>query len=152
MQQLKVSLGDDLRDYIETASAKAGHSLGEEIRQRLLASIADDHTDGPTRWLMLSVRGLAGKLKTDTGQDWHSHAGANRALRHALTALLERLRPKDKEAVFTADELPATRLVSSTDPEAIGLALEAVEFYGRPFSDLQSGPVSSLFQKSEGKS
>jgi len=170
MKQLKVSLDDDLRDYIEVASEKAGRSISEEIRERLLATVAHDHTDRPTRWLMLSVQGLAAKVKTDTGQDWHSHPAANRVLKLATGHLLDRLRPKDKEAVFAPDELPAARLVNSTEPEGIALGLEAIEFYGRPLSaeDQQTlterdrefervreqsaqglGAVSSLFQKSD---
>ena len=135
MQQLKVGLDDALREYLEAASAKAGHSIGAEIRRRLLFSVMDDPTDGPTRWLMLSIRGLAGKVKTDTGHAWHSHAAAYRALRSGMRALLARLAPKDKDAVFAPDELPAVRLVNSTDPEAIGLGLEAIEFYNRPLTE-----------------
>jgi hypothetical protein len=127
-KQLPVSLTPYLRRQLEASAAKSGVSLGEEVRRRLFQSFADETVDVRTRELTKSVIGFAIDVKRETGREWFDHAAANRALRHAITARLARLKP-DGEAEFSAAELPANRIItSSEDPEAIGVTIEAFDF------------------------
>jgi hypothetical protein len=127
-KQLPVSLTPHLRRELEAAAKRSGHSLGEEVRQRLFKSFAAETVDPLTRQLADDVIGFALDTKRETGRDWHGHPAANRALRNAVTARLARLKPPG-ESAFTADELPPNRiLTSSTDPETIGQMIEAFNF------------------------
>lgn len=124
-RQLAVALPPDLRSRLEAASAAAGHSLAEEIRARLVQSFNQDAVDEPTRKLLAAIGRFEGLIRTQSGHAWHAHAGANRTLRHMITARLQRLRPQGEATLEPADE--RTRLISSNDPETVGLGLEAVE-------------------------
>lgn len=127
-KQLPVSLTPHLRRELEAAAKRSGHSLGEEVRQRLFKSFAAETVDPLTRQLADDVIGFALDTKQETGRDWHGHPAANRVIRHAITARLARLKPAG-DAAFAADELPANRiLTSSTDPETIGQMIEAFNF------------------------
>src|ERR1700691_3042165 len=92
-KQLPVSLTPHLRKELETAAKRSGHSLGEEVRQRLFKSFAAETVDPLTRQLADDVIGFAIDTKRETGRDWHQHPAANRALRFAVTARLARLKP-----------------------------------------------------------
>jgi hypothetical protein len=135
VKQLKVSLPDGLREHLEQASSKAGHSLSEELRLRLEKTIADEEIDPETRELMAAVGRFAALVRLQTRQEWHRHPAAHRVLRHEITARLARLKPEG-EPVFLSGELPTARLVAagSDDPEAMGLALEAVDFHRPPMT------------------
>lgn len=127
-KQLPVSLTPHLRRELEAAAAKSGVSLGEEVRQRLFKSFADETVDARTRELADAVIGFAIDVKRETGREWHAHPAANRALRFAITARLARLKPEGDD-MFKADELPANRmLTSSDDSETIGKMIEAFNF------------------------
>jgi hypothetical protein len=127
-KQLPVSLTPHLRRELEAAAAKSGVSLGEEVRQRLFKSFADETVDARTRELADAVIGFAINVKLETGFHWRLHPAANRALRFAITARLARLRPEG-EAAFSAGELPPNRiLTTSDDPETIGTMIEAFDF------------------------
>jgi hypothetical protein len=132
-KQLPVSLTPHLRRELEAAAKRSAHSLGEEVRQRLLKSFSDESVDPLTRQLGDDVIGFAIDTKLETGLDWHGHPAANRVLRHAITARLARLQPAG-DATFVPDELPASRiLTSSSDPETVGKMIE--EFNFRKMSD-----------------
>jgi hypothetical protein len=129
-RQMGVALDPKLRARLEAASVTAGHSVASEIRRRLEQSFEAEGLDLPTRRLMAAIGELAVLVRLQTNHAWHSHPAANRVFRHALTARLARLKPSG-EPVFAPNELPTVRLVAagSDDPEAMGLALEAVEFH-----------------------
>jgi hypothetical protein len=135
-RQMGVALSDDLRDRLEKSADAAGHSVGEEIRQRLERTFAeDDARDPETRKLISAIADLAIWVRIQTNRDWHSHPAANRVLRDAITTYLARLKPSG-EPVFAPGELPTVRLVAagSDDPEAMGLALEALVFHTPPMT------------------
>ena len=67
---LKFQLGDTLRKWLEESSAAAGHSLAEEIRQRLGTSWRFDR-DLPTRLLAEEIWLLAQEVKKEVGDRWH---------------------------------------------------------------------------------
>jgi hypothetical protein len=148
MKQLNVSLPDDLRDRLETARTAAGRSLGEEIRERLQQSFFWEQFDVQTRLLLVEIGRLAVLTQAQTGSTWHSHAGASSVLRHAITALLARHRPKG-EAVFGPDELPPNRPVASDDVEAMGLGLEAIVSFNRPLTDEEQRKVQEQNRSSK---
>jgi hypothetical protein len=131
-KQMGVALGDALRAELEASATARGHSLAAEIRRRLEETYDYDTADRQTRDLMDSVRDFATLVKLQTGHEWHSHPAANRVMRHAITARLARLKPSG-EPVFKHEELPVARLFApgSDDPEAMGLAIEAVSFHQR---------------------
>jgi len=134
MTQLKVSLPDDLRSWLEAAVEGTGRSLGDEIRQRLEATFdREEKLDNQTLRLAYAIDRLASYVFLQTNHRWYDHAAANRVMRHAITARLARLRPEG-DPVFQPDELPKHRLVAagSDDPEAMGLGLEALEFHTPP--------------------
>jgi hypothetical protein len=127
-KQLPVSLTPHLRRELEAAAARSGNSLGEEVRQRLFRSFADETVDMRTRELARAVIGFAIDVKQETGRDWFAHPAANRTLRFAIVARLARLKPEG-EANFSAAELPTNRIItSSEDPQAIGVTIEAFDF------------------------
>src|SRR5262245_47223368 len=123
MKQLKVSLPDELRAEIEEAAAKAGHSLGEEIRQRLERTLQDDGIDPATRKLMAAIGDLHVLARSQPNHSWHQQPAAHRVFRHAIVARLARLRPTG-EPVFAPGDLPDHPLVASQDVEAMGQGLE----------------------------
>jgi hypothetical protein len=127
-KQLPVALTPHLRRELEAAAKRSGHSLGEEVRQRLFKSFAAERVDPLTRQIADDVIGFALDTKQETGRDWHAHPAANRVFRYAITARLARLKPAG-EVSFTEDELPSNRiLTSSTDPETIGTTIEVFNF------------------------
>lgn len=129
MKQLKISLEDGVRESLEAAAKAGGHSLGEEIRQRLDRTFQE--ADPQTRELLDAIDSLTTLVRLQTGRDWHEHAGANRVLRRAILARLTRLKPEGEES-FAGSDLPKHPLVASTDPDEMGLGLEAINFSTTP--------------------
>src|SRR3974390_861528 len=77
-RQLGVKLTDDLREQLEVARTKAGHSVGEEIRQRLERTFREDAldplppgkrrdlvADPQTRELLAAIVRLADMVRVD---------------------------------------------------------------------------------------
>jgi|SRR5271165_256567 len=136
-RQLGVALDDELRERLAAAAEAKGHSIAEEVRQRVQQTFDAEAFDRPTRDLMRAIGGFAVLVRLQTNHTWHSHPAANRVMRYAITARHARLQPKG-EAVFAPNELPASRLVASDDLEAMGLGLEAIDFHTRPLDEQQS--------------
>jgi hypothetical protein len=127
MKQFKVALPDDLRSRLEKAAERSGRSIADEIRKRVEKSFDTDAAEGPTEALAAAVPELATLVRSDTGSDWHTDPASHCIFGNALAARLQRLRP-DGDQKFDETKLPKHRLVASSDPEAIGLAIEAMEF------------------------
>jgi hypothetical protein len=136
--QTAVRLPQDVYDRLK----KSEHGVSEEIRRRLARTFAEDDagTDPETRRLMDAIEKLAVLVRLQTNHNWHSHPAAHWVMRNAITARLQRLRPSG-ERVFAPGELPDARLVTSDDPEAMGLGLEAVEFHRLPLNDEQKREI-----------
>jgi hypothetical protein len=126
-RQLGVALDDRLREQLDALAAQGGRSIADEIRQRVERTLEQDAIEAPTRTLMAAIERLAVLVGRQTGRPWHSHPVATRVLCHAIAARLARLRG-DGDAVFAPGELPAARLVTSDDPQTMGLGLEAIDF------------------------
>src|SRR3974390_3574766 len=93
-RQLGVKLTDDLREQLEVARTKAGHSVGEEIRQRLERTFREDAldplppgkrrdlvADPQTRELLAAIVRIAEWVRLDLRGNWHSDKDAPAAFR-----------------------------------------------------------------------
>lgn len=148
MKQLKVALPDDLRSKLENAAEASGRSLADEVRRRLEESFARDLAyDAATDECIRAVPDLAALVSVATGHKWHQHAAAHWAFRSAIKAWLQRRRPAGDRA-FAPGDLPKARLVSSDDPEAIGLALETLHFHTSSLTPEQLRRVEQMKEKS----
>jgi hypothetical protein len=128
--QTAIRLPQDVYDRLKQSE----HGVSEEIRRRLAQSFALD-ADPETSRLMAAIGRVATLIRLQTNHlDWHSHPAAHWIMRHAITARLARLKPEG-EPVFAPDELPKARLVNSDDPQAMGQALEAIDFHSSPISE-----------------
>jgi hypothetical protein len=67
---LKFQVSGTLKKWLEESSSAAGHSLAEEIRQRLATSWRFDR-DLPTRFLAEDIFLLAQEVKKEIGDHWH---------------------------------------------------------------------------------
>ena len=147
MKQLKASVPDYLQEELERAASASGSSLSEEIRRRLEFSFKAEGVGPEDRDLIVAISDLMRFVRIQTGHEWHQHAAAHRALRHAITARLARLKPEG-EPVFGPGQLPTNQLVASDDPETMGLGLEAIHFHTPQMSLEQS---HELFEKTRRK-
>lgn len=55
-KQIGVLLSDDTRKRLETAAAAGGHSIAEEIRQRLERTFEEESLDPKMRKLMNAIK------------------------------------------------------------------------------------------------
>jgi hypothetical protein len=81
---LKFQLGGTLKKWLEETSAAAGHSLAEEIRQRLGDAWRFDR-DRPTRFLAEEIFLLAQEVKKEIGDHWHESERAKATFVAAVT-------------------------------------------------------------------
>jgi hypothetical protein len=81
---LKFQLGETLKKWLEESSSAAGHSLAEEIRQRLGDSWRFDQ-DRPTRFLVEEIFLLAQEVKKEIGDNWHENERAKATFVAAVT-------------------------------------------------------------------
>jgi hypothetical protein len=148
MQQLKVSLPDDMRARLDAASTAAGRTLGEEIRRGLEEAFFWGQFDPFTRLLMAQIGFAAQLTKAQTGRDWQEHAGAHRVFQQTISSLLARRKPAGEEAI-AASELPQNRPVGSADLTEMGIALEAMISFGRPLSDQEQHDLHERLHKDD---
>jgi hypothetical protein len=127
MKQLKVSLPDDIRASLEAASVKSGHSLGEEIRRRLAQTFKEDPLDPQTRELLAAIVRLAGLVKLDQAEDWHSSDRPHEVFAAAVRARLIGYKPRKSTAEAVRDLLGAGLTDRNDPPEAIGRTLERID-------------------------
>jgi hypothetical protein len=133
-RQMGVGFPADLREKLEAAATAAGHSVAEEIRQRVERTFVDEQIDPETHKLMAAVSNLDVLVRLQTNhRSWHSHPGAHRVFRNAIVARLARLKPAGEPA-FGPDDLPQHPLVAAPpdDLEAMGMGLEAIDFHTPP--------------------
>ena len=81
---LKFQLGGSLKKWLEESSSAAGHSLAEEIRQRLGDSWRFDQ-DRPTKFLAEEIFLLAQEVKREIGDDWYESERAKATFVAAVT-------------------------------------------------------------------
>jgi hypothetical protein len=89
-KQLNVGLSDSLRAQLEVASTEAGHSIAEEVRQRLERSFFGDAAmDQRTRDLAMTVGRFARLLEHDRGSAWHADRTTHAALGELILTWLK---------------------------------------------------------------
>jgi hypothetical protein len=130
-RQMGVALPDDLKAQLEQTAREAGHSIAEEIRQRLEASFAVTSSVPPrTLELVRTIATLDAVLMRATGRKWHEHPAAFSVFEQAIALHFERLKtslPLAGEPVFKPDELPPDSSVIPTgNLEHMAIALEAI--------------------------
>jgi hypothetical protein len=145
-KQMGVALPDALRGQLEEASAKAGRSIAEEIRQRLERTFEEDARDPVLREFVSDIIGLSIYLKGDTGSAWHEHPAAHAAFRSGVLALLEQYKPEGAP-VFSPAVSSGLNIANSDDPETVGRALVR---YLRRFKR-QLGRMREIPPKEEGE-
>jgi hypothetical protein len=119
-----VGFSDDMRAQLEAAATKAGHSIAEEIRQRLETTIKEEQRDQKLRDLLYDIDFLADLVSNDSGLDWHVHPAAHAIFRAGVLALLDQRRPKGAPVLSPAvRDLFGQGISDSDDPDTIGRAL-----------------------------
>jgi hypothetical protein len=89
-KQLNVALSDSVRAQLEAASKEAGHSIAEEVRQRLERSFfGDGPVDQKTRDLAAAVSRFARLLEHDRGLPWHADPTTHAALGELISIWLQ---------------------------------------------------------------
>jgi hypothetical protein len=119
-KQIAVSLGPELRDFLEITSTASGVSLSEEVRRRLMRSFEEDARDQNLRSLIDDIAGVVEILKFKTGTDWHSDAATHAAFRSALIALVRERKPEGFPNFSAPHELFGAGVSVGDDPETIG--------------------------------
>jgi hypothetical protein len=147
-KQMGVALPDEMRMRLEASAAKAGHSVGEEIRQRINRTLREDNLGPHTSSLLFEIGKLAAMAMTQTGFFWHEHPATARILQLAISARLARYGaiPGVK---FEEGELPKVRLVAagSDDPQEIAMGMEAVVHFNEEFADEQLSALKKDLQE-----
>jgi hypothetical protein len=140
-KQLNVALPDIVRAQLEAASKEAGHSIAEEVRQRLERSFfGDTPMDGKTRDLATAVGRFARLLEHDRGAAWHADRTTHTALGELIAMWLQDHPPTRKMSSepFRAKKgsSPPTRAAASdlgllsqkeADPKGIAARLYPVD-------------------------
>lgn len=129
-KQMGVALDEHLRANLEASAKARGTSIAEEIRRRLEDSVWLD-TEPATRRFCEFAYNLSFLLRLQTRQEWHSHAASNRIFKQAIDARLDRLLPAG-ELEMRADEFSVVSPVAAGSAEAVGKALEAIDFHNPP--------------------
>jgi hypothetical protein len=133
LRQLSIALPPEVRLKLEASAAERGVGLAEEIRHRLERTFLVDSVDNPTRELVYTFDNLISMVRIQTGFNWFNHPDAWAALRAAIIARLDRLRPAEPR---TAEpDTPPHPVIQSDDPQAIGTAIEAIAFMDSLRSD-----------------
>jgi hypothetical protein len=150
-KQLAVALPEDIRARVEAAAGQSGHSLAEEIRQRLERTVEDDAIDPETRKLMEAVELLAQLVKIQTGHSWFDHPAATSVMKHAIDARLARMMGGDGEATFLPDELPPKEIrflaAGSDDPRMMAVALNTIAEFDNAFGVKRRGLAKQVLNQ-----
>jgi hypothetical protein len=120
MKQLKVSLPEELRAKLGTASAASGRSLADEIRTRVERTFEQDAIDAPTRDLAADVVWIADQIARDTGSAWHRKPKAREALVAALQTYLAITEPPPEGPIPGVSDLIDAFI---DDPPTLGRAI-----------------------------
>src|SRR5215470_8246995 len=136
-KQIGVALSEAVRDALETAASNAGHSIAEEIRQRIERTFVEDAVAPETRKLTTAINLLADLIEAQTKHKWFENPAATSVMKHAIDALLGSLKGGDGEATFLQDDLPPkeTRFLNTLpdDPRGMGATLATVADLGERF-------------------
>jgi hypothetical protein len=149
MKQLKISLSSDLRERLGRASAAAGCSLGEMVRQKLeQAFAADDAGDLPTRQLMVDLAALIAEIRALAGSSWDVHPDVHAAVVEAIKVWLEAIAPP--RTGNAAQDLLG--FWSGVDPLTVGQMIAMQRLSRRPHPmHMNIDAIVKSLKKKEGK-
>jgi hypothetical protein len=126
-KQLGVLLPPELRARLETAATEAGHSIAEEIRQRVERTFEKDDFDYRRPDIgLLSNRIVIMMMMAErlTGRRWNEHPAVTQALKLAIGSVLQH-HGADDTATFKREDWPTDRLgIGTEDPKVIAVSLE----------------------------
>jgi hypothetical protein len=126
--QMGVTIPAEIRDRLEAAANRAGHSIGEEIRSRLERTFRQDaakQPDDPTFTLYRRIFGLAAMALFATGREWFEDPGVAYLLQLTIDRLLQRrYGAKEVSEVPTTEEFQR-EVIAHTDPAQLANAIEA---------------------------
>jgi hypothetical protein len=98
--------------------------VSEQIRQRVERSFDhgafESRIDHQTREFIIAVAECAREVELETGDAWHSHAGAHAAFRQAILSLLARLKPEGPIAFGDRSH----QSMPGNDPQEVGIWVE----------------------------
>ncbi len=126
-RQLKIVLGDNLRQQLDKASAVSGNSLAEEIRRRVEGSFAKEDVI-PWRFDIIELgqtfQLLAMLSELTTGKKWHDDSTTAFLLKLAIDAHLDRHGAKEVAEIQVTEGFKRFGLAASADPKVIAAAME----------------------------
>jgi hypothetical protein len=122
-KQMGVSLTEELRAQLSAASTARGHSIAEEIRQRLERTFAEDALDPVLRTFVADLIAVAELVRVDTGGGWSSDPASHAAFKAAVLALLTEHQPNGPPIFGAVRDLLGTNVLGSDDPETVGRTL-----------------------------
>jgi hypothetical protein len=131
-KQLGVSLNEETRAALEAAAGAAGHSIAEEIRERVERTFLQDALDPALRTLVEDVIALAQMVNTDTGSAWDRDPGSHAAFKSAISALLAERQPSGAPTFGAVRDGLGARLFDTDDPETVGRSLLRYHLRNRP--------------------
>jgi hypothetical protein len=129
-KQLAVSVSDHQRAALEAASAKAGVSVAEEIRQRLNRTLYEDETfDEPTRELAEDIRRLAHEITAQAGSI--TLPRVLEALAEAIKTWMEltQTEKKDEHGLYG---VASWDVLGPNDPPTLGRTIAHTLFRAKP--------------------
>jgi hypothetical protein len=159
-KQMGVGLPAELRERLEAASAGAGHSLAEEIRQRLERTFKEDTLDPVTRELITGIINLAETIRLDLGAAWYAYPAIHEAFAAAIAQRLAGYVPPSTPGAEAAvrDLLGAGLSHPQDSPETIGRTHERHDQRSHSYEQLQAvhrrklAPLAKHIRKPGGKS
>lgn len=116
-KQLAVALSAERRNQLEAISAEAGHSVAEEIRQRLERTFQDDAVEAVTRELCEGIVNIAAQIRLDFGVEWHFVPRSHETFATAIAERIAAYAPPQSYAGAVTDLLT---FVPDGAPETIG--------------------------------
>jgi hypothetical protein len=136
-RQIGVALSDDFRDRLEKAAEAAGHSIGEEIRQRLEQTFVQERIDPVTRELIEGILNIAELVAVDLGYPWHAGSGAHSALSAAIAQRIDGYKPQGGDPRRVVSEIFGHG-ISGEDAEAAGRTHERHDRRSHTYQHLQA--------------
>jgi hypothetical protein len=127
MQQIKVSIPDELLTEIQEAASMAGRGLSEEVRERLMGTAGRIDLGRPDiAALMEKIGQMAVLVEFTTEKRWDKDAATTHLLALAVGKLLQRYGAKEGAELSFSETYQREGLVVSTDPTVIATGLEAL--------------------------
>jgi ParG len=138
-KQLGVSVNEEQRVALEAAAAEAGHSVAEEIRQRLDRTLYEDAAfDEPTRALAEDVRRLAHEVAAQAGA--LTLPRVHDALAEAIKTWLQLTKPQPANIGAVSD------MLASSDPPTLGRTIAHTLHRARSAADMTAAGRRRLKQ------